>query len=324
MGRVVLVTGVSRDVGGWFAERISEVPDVERVVGVDVSAPRRDLVGVSFVQADISHPVMAEVLTAQDVDTVVHLGVISTSDVEGGRAQLKEVNVIGTMQLLAACQREPGVQRLVVKSSAHVYGSSAGDPAMFTEDMSARRLPRAGFAKDSIDVEGYVHGFARRRPDVAVTMLRFASLMGPSIETSLSRYLALPLVPTVLGYDARLQFCHQDDALGALGHAVVTGTPGTFNVAGDGMLMLSQAVRRAGRAGLPLPPFALSAVSSRLPRLRGTKMSPDQVSFLTYGRGIDTTRMRSVFGFEPRHSTAQAFAAFTATLQPAAAARART
>lgn len=322
MGRVVLVTGVSRDIGGWFAERIREHPDVERVLGVDVAAPRRDLDGVSFVQADISHPVMAEVLAAQDVDTVVHLGVINTSDLEGGRTRL-EVNVIGAMQLLAACQREPGVQRLVVKSSAHVYGSSAGDPAMFTEDMSPRRLPRAGFAKDSIDVEGYVHGFARRRPDVAVTMLRFASLMGPSIETSLSRYLAQPVVPTVLGYDARLQFCHQDDALGALEHAVLTGTPGTFNVAGDGVLMLSQAVRRAGRAGLPLPPFALSAVSSRLPRLRGTKMSPDQVSFLTYGRGIDTTRMRSVFGFEPRHSTAEAFEAFTATLQPEAAARAR-
>src|SRR4029079_6888996 len=102
------------------------------------------------------NPVIAKVIAAEDIDTVVHLSVIATPHGAGGRTLMKEINVIGTMQLFAACQRASGVKRLVVKSSAHVYGSSAKDPAMFTEDMPPRRIPRSGFAKDSVEVEGYV------------------------------------------------------------------------------------------------------------------------------------------------------------------------
>ena len=179
MGRVVLVTGVSRDFGGRFARRIAADPAVERVIGVDVVPPRGDLGSVAFVRADIRNPVIAKVITGQDVDTVVHMSVQSAPHEAGGRTSMKEHNVIGTMQLLAACQKAPGLERLVVKSSSAVYGSSSRDPAMFTEDMGAKRMPRSGYAKDVLEVEGYVRGFARRRPDVAVTMLRAANTVGP-------------------------------------------------------------------------------------------------------------------------------------------------
>ncbi len=100
------------------------------------------------------------------VDTVVHMGVIATPKQAGGRSTMKEINVIGTMQLLAACQRTASVRSLVVKSTAAVYGSGAKDPAMFTEDMEPKHAPMSGWAKDSVEVETYVRGFARRRPDV--------------------------------------------------------------------------------------------------------------------------------------------------------------
>jgi UDP-glucose 4-epimerase len=316
MSRVVLVTGVCRDLGGRFARRIAAHPDVDRVIGVDVLPPRRDLGDVRFVRADIRNPVIGKVIAAEAIDTVVHLSVIATPNGSGGRTLMKEINVIGTMQLLAACQRAAGVQRLVVKSSGHVYGSSAKDPAMFTEEMAPRRMPRSGFGKDSVEVEGYVRGFARRRPDVTVTMLRCANLMGPQIETSLTRYFSLPVVPTVLGFDGRLQFCHEEDALAALEHATISGVHGTFNVAGDGILMLSQAVRRAGRPSVAVPSLLLSTVGSSLPQLRGAEMSAEQVAFLTYGRGIDTARMRHVLGFEPRYPTAEAFGDFVQRANP--------
>jgi len=316
MGRVVLVTGVCRDLGGRFARRIAGHPGVDRVIGVDVVPPRRDLGDVRFVRADIRNPVIAKVIAAEDIDTVVHLSVIATPDSPGGRSLMKEINVIGTMQLFAACQRAPGVKRLVVKSSGHVYGSSSKDPAMFSEEMPPRRMPRSGFGKDSVEVEGYVRGFARRRPDVTVTMLRCANLMGPTIETSLTRYFALPVAPTVMGFDARLQFCHEEDALAALERATVSGVHGTFNVAGDGILMLSQALRRAGRPTIPVPSFVLSTVGSSIPQLRSAEMSAEQVAYLTHGRGLDTTRMRDVFGFEPGFTTAEAFADFTRRLSP--------
>ncbi|MGH3368955.1 MAG: NAD-dependent epimerase/dehydratase family protein, partial [Nocardioidaceae bacterium] len=103
MGRVVLVTGVSGDLGGRFARRAAAHPDVERVIGVDVVPPRGDMGEVRFVRADIRNPVIAKVIAAEEVDTVVHMSVIATPGTAGGRSSMKELNVIGTMQLLAAC-----------------------------------------------------------------------------------------------------------------------------------------------------------------------------------------------------------------------------
>lgn len=125
---------------------------------------------------------------------------------------MKEINVIGTMQLLAACQRSPSLRRLVVKSTSAVYGSSPRDPALFSEDLVGKVPPRSGWGKDSVEVEGYVRGFSRRRPDVDVVTLRLANLVGPAIRTPMTDYFGLPVIPTVLGFDPRLQFLHEDDA----------------------------------------------------------------------------------------------------------------
>src|SRR3954452_20900663 len=131
MGCVVLVTGVASDLGGRFARRIDAEPAVDRVIGVDVLPPRADLGGVAFVRADIRNPVIAKVIAGQDVDTVVHTSVQPSMGLGGaGRSSVKEHNVIGTMQLLAACQRAPGLERLVLKASAAVYVVSIPDPPL--------------------------------------------------------------------------------------------------------------------------------------------------------------------------------------------------
>ncbi len=316
MGRVVLVTGVSRDLGGRFARLVAEDPSVSRVIGVDVVPPRVDMGDVRFIRADIRNPVITKVIAGEDVDTVVHMSVIATPGTAGGRTSMKELNVIGTMQLLAACQKAPSLKHLVVKSSTTVYGASSRDPAMFTEDMAPKRMPKSGFAKDAVEVEGYVRGFARRRPDVTVTMLRAANTVGPEVTSPMTSYFRLPVIPTVLGFDARLQFLHETDLLEALRHATTAGVHGSFNVAGDGVLMLSQAVRRLGRPNLPLPAFAVSSVGGFIRQARVADFSPEQMEFLTYGRGVDTTRMREVLGFEPEYTTAEAFEDFCRAVGP--------
>ena len=305
--RVVLVTGASRHLGGRLARILADDPAIERVIGVDVVPPPADLGGVEFVRADIRNPVIAKVITEAEVDTVVHMNVIATPLSAGGRASMKEINVIGTMQLLAACQKAPSLARLVVKSSTTVYGNSPLDPALFTEGMDAKAMPSSGYAKDSVEVEGYVRGFARRRPDVGVTMLRFANFIGPALHTPLTDYLSMPVVPTAFGFDPRLQFVHEDDGLEALRLATVHERPGTFNVAGDGVLLLSQAIRRAGRVALPVVRPLGGWVGQWVRRAGLADFSPEQLSLLTWGRAVDTTLMREVFGFSPTYTTAAAY-----------------
>ena len=313
MGRVVLVTGVSRYLGGLFARVLSADEQVDRIIGVDVVPPPHDIGRSDFVRADIRNPVIAKVIATAGVDTVVHMNVIATPTSAGGRVSMKEINVIGTMQLLAACQKAPGLRRLVVKSTSSVYGASPRDPALFTEDTGAKVLPRSGWGKDSVEVEGYVRGFARRRPDVTVSMLRFANIMGPGMDTPLTRYFSLPVVPTVLGFDGRLQLAHEDDALEVLRRCTFEDHHGTFNVAGDGVLLLSQAVARAGRANFPLlAPLAGSARDlSR--RLGIIDLSPEYVEFLKYGRVVDTTRVTQELDWQPEYSTLATFDDFVAS-----------
>ena len=318
MARVVLVTGVSRYLGGLLARRLAAEPSVRRVVGVDVIPPPQDIGDVEFVRADIRNPMIGRVIEGAGVDTVVHMNVIATPTFVGGRTPQKEINVIGTMQLLAACQKSRTVRRLVVKSSAAVYGSTPADPALFTEDMGARRTPRGGFGKDSIEVEGYVRGFARRRPDTEILMLRFANVMGPHIRTSLTDYFSLPVVPVPLGYDARMQFVHEEDAIGALVLGATGDTTGVVNVSGDGVVTVCQAAALAGRPILPVPLQSAGLVGGVARRLGLADFSPDQMSFLAFGRGLDTTRMREHLGFAPAFTSREAFAAFAGSLAPVA------
>jgi UDP-glucose 4-epimerase len=217
------------------------------------------------------------------------------------------MTVLGTMQLLAACQKAPSVRRVVLESTTAVYGASPLDPALFDETMPPNDLPTSGYARDATEIEGLLRGFARRRADVSTTVLRFASLVGPRIDTVVTRYCALPVVPTVLGYDSRLQLLHEEDALAVLERAVAHDLPGVVNVAADGVLLLSQAIRRAGRVPLPVPPPAVGVVGRALAVARIASFSPEQLRLLDFGRVVDTTRLRAAFGFTPRWTTAQAF-----------------
>jgi UDP-glucose 4-epimerase len=317
MAKVVLVTGVSRYLGGLYARRLSGDPSVERILGVDVVPPKHSIGRAEFVRADIRNPMIGRIMAQAEVDTVVHMNVIATPRDTGGRVTQKEINVIGTMQLLAACQKSESVSRLVVKSSAAVYGSSPRDPAMFSEDMNPKTLPRTGFGKDSVEVEGYVRGFSRRRPDVEITMLRLANVVGPSIHTAITDYFALPLVPIPLGYDARFQFIHEDDATSAMILATTGPPAGIVNVAGDGFLTVTQCTAIARRPVVPVPLAAAGLLGTVVRRSGFADFSSDQLTFLAFGRGLDTTRMRSVLEFEPHFTTREAFEDYARHLRPA-------
>ncbi|HEX8760653.1 MAG TPA: NAD-dependent epimerase/dehydratase family protein [Pseudonocardiaceae bacterium] len=318
----VLVTGVSRFVGGHLAARLAADPSIDRVLGVDVVPPRPNLLRrmgrTEVIRVDLRNPLIAKVISSAKVDTVVHTAMTANPRDAGGRgftdgprrsgrSTMRDMNVVGTMQLLAACQKSTTMTRLVIKSSGAVYGTSPRHPATFTERDELTDLPASGYAKDAVESEGYVRNFARRRADVDVTVLRFTNLIGPRIDTGLTQYFALPVVPTVLGHDGWIQLLHEEDALAVLEQATRQRLPGVFNVGGDGALLLSEAIRRAGRILAPIPEPAMAIVLRVLSNSHLSDYYPEQVRILNYGQVLDTTRLRTEFGFTPRWTSVQAF-----------------
>lgn len=307
--RRVLITGVSQFWGGQLASRLESHPEIEEIVAVDTRGPGVELRRADVVRADIRHSLIGKLLRALRIDTVVHTALIVDPQRASGRV-VHETNVIGTMNLLAACSAaDSPVRKLVVKTSTAIYGSEPDDPSFWSEAMTRRAPARDGFTRDLDEVEGYIRDFALRKPQAVTTQLRFASVLGPDHDTPFTRLFDLPAVPTIAGFDPRLQFIHEQDAVRALEHAVTNDRPGTFNVAGDGIVLLSQAINLLGKVDLPVLPFVGAELAmSILNRTLRINFPSHLVRLLQYGRVVDTTALRERFGLVPTNTTPETVA----------------
>lgn len=301
MSRRVLITGVGRFFGWKLAERLEGDDSIEEIIGVDLELPDREFERVELVRADIRNPLFSKVLQAAQPDTVVHLNIIP-SESERGRTMMKEMNVIGSMQLFAAAQKVRSLRKLVVKSTTAVYGSEPQDPLFFTEEMAGRRNPATPYCRDAVEIETYARDFGRRRPDVCMTIIRFATILGPTVNNPFSKYLDQPVVPTVLGFDPRVQFIHEDDVTEILYKAVVEDHPGIYNAGARGPVPLSQVIRKAGRIELPILPPAMGLAELALKFLPFTTVPLQILREIAYGSVCDTTRLEKEFGYQPRFS----------------------
>ena len=310
----VLVTGIGTFWGGRLAQVVERDPRVEVVVGVDTRAPRVPLTRTEVVRADSSYSILSRIVAATEVDTVLHTHLEVDSTALRSRA-LHETNVIGTMNLLAAAGAPASsVRKVVLKSSTLVYGASHRDPYHFTEEMGRSRPARTPVERSLLEVDGYLSDFAADRPDIVVTLLRFSNVLGPDLETPLSRALSLPVAPEVFGFDPRLQFTHQDDVLGALCHVALNDVPGTYNVAGDGFVTWSDVCRLVGRRRVPLPPWGTGTAAGLLRRLGVVELPPELLELLRFGRGVDNTAFKRT-GYRYRYTSAGAVEDFARTLR---------
>ena len=302
-GQRVLVTGVGTFWGGRAAQVIEQDPSVEIVVGLDTRAPTVPLERTEVVRADSSYSILSRLVRATEVDTILHTHLTVDSTTIGARA-LHETNVIGTMNLLAAAGA-PGssVRKVVLKSSTLVYGSSPKDPYFFGEEAGRSGPARTRVERSLLEVEGYLSDFADDHPDVVVTRLRFSNVLGPDLDTPLSKALRLPLVPEIFGFDPRLQFTHQDDVLGALCFAAGHDVPGIFNVAGDGTVTWSDVCRIVGRRRVPISPLGTGVAAGALRRLGIVDLPLEVLSLLRYGRGVDNRRLQAA-GYRYRYTSA--------------------
>ncbi|HYY74188.1 MAG TPA: NAD-dependent epimerase/dehydratase family protein [Solirubrobacterales bacterium] len=312
-GRRVVITGVASHWGTELARRLERDPSVEYLAGIDTEPPSVELGRTDFIEADVRTTLLARLLPGTRADTVVHCGILWYPEPGKPAAALHEVNVIGTLQLLAACERTETLERMVVRGSAAIYGCEGPSPSFFTESM-ARRLPlRTRFQRDISELEGYVDNFARRHPPIACCMLRYQPEIGPELDTPLVRYLSLPAVPTQLGFDPRLQLLHAEDATGALEAATRNPIRGAVNVAPSGSISLSRLLRLLQRPSLPIPHPLFGPALERLGRQLGAgPLYGDAVRLLRFGRGVDNRRLREELGYEPRFDALGAIRDFAA------------
>src|SRR4051794_19092822 len=220
MGRRVLVTGLGTFWGGRVAQALERDPGVDVIVGLDKEEPKVELERTEYVRADQTYSILSRIVKATEVDTILHTFLVVDSTRMSGR-KLHEINVIGTMNLLAAASA-PGasVRSIVVKSSTLVYGSSYEDPVWFTERMTRTSPPATRVERSLLEVEGYLRDFADDNPQVKVCLLRFSNVLGTDIVTPISKALSMPMAPCVFGFDPQLQFVEEDDVVRSIEHVL--------------------------------------------------------------------------------------------------------
>ncbi|MDQ5833562.1 MAG: NAD-dependent epimerase/dehydratase family protein [Actinomycetota bacterium] len=291
--RRILLTGLSTYWGGRLAQALEAFPEVEAVIGVDNEEPHVELQRTEYVKVSAQHSLLRRVVEAAEIDTVVDSRLVVDSAITSS-AKAHENNIIGTMNILAACSGAGSpVRKVVFKSSTHFYGSEQDDPAFFDERMERPHPPRTAIERDIVEAEASLWDFAANNPAKTVTMLRFANVLGPDVRTSHIDLFSLPAVPMILGFDPRYQFVHEDDVVHALEHAVKHDAPGVYNVAGDGVLALSEVAGLLGKPYAPvLPPWGTGLATAALRRL-GIKIPPEALNQLRFGRGVDNRRYKA-------------------------------
>ncbi len=316
--KTLVVTGLFSPLGTAVAQWAVEAG--YRVLGVDSKAMTRPFPGVEFIHADIRNPLFPELLKAERVSVIFH----SAFRWRVRRSEtIFESNVMGAMKLMGAAALAK-VKKVVVPSSTFVYGASASNPYFMTENTEFQGRSNYAYVRELRDVETFLSGFRRQHHEMTITVLRYANILGREYASPLARYLSLPVIPTLMGYDPLLQVLHFDDAVAAAIEALNKKHPGVYNVAASPPLPLMKIIRLAGVHSVPiLHPFAYFGqnLGSMVIR-KSADLLPIHWDYLRYPWTVSTEKIEQEWGFSPTfdaETTVKTFADELHHRQPQAA-----
>ena len=318
--RRTAVTGTSSFLGSSLLRRLAERLGPDRVVAVDRTAPPARL-GVRHRDVDLTQPGsdqrLLNVFQAEDVGTVFHAAFFTSPRRDTGYAH--ELESIGTLSLFAAAAAA-GVEHVVLRSFTALYGASGQNPAFLTEERPLQPDPSLAWARDKLEAEQHGASFARRYPDMKVTVLRFAPLLGPRVRTFYTEIFDRRVVPVVMGYDPLLQLLHPDDAVAAAEAALDRAPRGAINVVPKSPIPLLTAVHLAGKIPVPIP-HPLAYTFGDLMWATGLNGAPGAFAhYARFGFVADGERAERELGFVPRHSSRESVLAYVAYRRPRLAA----
>lgn len=295
---VVAVTGAARGVGLALARRLSRNEEIRRVIAID---DRRGVLdGVTWRVLDVRDPIIADRLSG--VDTVVHLAIDSAIGTDS--ADRSALNVRGTQTVLTAAAAA-GVRRVVLCTSAMVYGAYPDNPVPLPEDAPLRARPDGSLVRDLLEIERLGARAPKSHPGLSVTVLRPAMLVGPGIDTVLTRHFEAPRLLVVRDGLPRWQFCHVDDLVSALELAATGRVEGVLTVGCEGFLEQAEVERLSGMRHIELPAALAFGTAERLHRLGLTPAPASDLSYVTYPWVVSAARLRAA-GWRPEHDNVTA------------------
>jgi UDP-glucose 4-epimerase len=305
----VLVTGAAGYLGAQLLGALAA--DARRpaaLVAMDVrEVPRRErLALVAYETADIRAPDLAAMLGRHAIDTVVHLASIVTPGKNSNREFEYTVDVLGTENLLRACVAT-GVGKIIVSSSGAAYGYHADNPAWITEDAPLRGNREFAYSWHKRLVEELLADHRVRQPQLRQVVFRIGTILGETVRNQITDLFEKPRLLAIRGSASPFVFIWDQDVVGCMLEAVYADKAGVYNVAGDGALGMHEIAARLGKRCVVLPAWLLRAALALLKPLGLTQYGPEQVNFLRYRPVLDNRRLKEVFGYVPRKTSAEVF-----------------
>ncbi len=297
---VVAVTGAARGLGHALAARLASADRVGRVIAIDDH--RGEATGVTWRVVDIRDPALAGRLAGVDVVVHTDLDLAPDSDYKARRA----FNVRGAQTVLTAAAAG-GVGRVVLVTSAMVYGARPDNPVPLPEDAPLGADQDGSVVGDLLEIEQLAERSARAHPGMAVTVVRPAALVGEGVDTLITRHFEAPRLLAVKGCPPRWQFCHVDDLVSALELAVSGEVTGAFAVGCDGWLGPEQLEELSGLKRIELPAGLTFATAQRLHRAGLTPAPVNDLHFVVYPWVVDCAALRAA-GWQPSYDNAAAVA----------------
>jgi nucleoside-diphosphate-sugar epimerase len=292
-GAVVAVTGAARGVGHAVVTRLAAATTIGRVVAIDDH--RGDVAGVTWRVADVRDPSLASKL--EGVDVVVHADMDTSVDTDPRQRRAFNLRGAQTVLTVAAAER---IGRVVLLSSAMVYGARPDNPVPLPEDAPLLAAADGSVAGDMLEVEQLARRSRRVNPATAVAVVRPAALVGDSIDTLLTRHFEAPRLLAVRGCAPRWQFCHVDDLVSAVELAAIGAVTGDFAVGSDGWLAQAEIEALSGLKSIELPARLTFGTAQRLHRLGVTPAPAAELHYEVYPWVVDCAALRSA-GWRPAY-----------------------
>lgn len=317
MGRIA-ITGASSFLGERFLRRLIRDGHGDDIVVIDVAEPSISEGAIHFRKLDLTEPAadqaMLDLLKADGIETLVHMAFFTSPRRDSTNAH--ELESIGTLAVLAAAAAA-NVKNVVMRSFTFVYGARGQNPALIREETPLPSRAALGWLRDKVEAEEHAALFAKRYPEMAVRVLRFAPLLGPYVRNFYTRIFDRRLVPTLMGYDPLLQLLHPGDAEEALVRATFSQARGAFNITPRGVVPLATSIHLSGKVPAPVPHLAAYFAVDALYAAGIVEAPSGFIDYVRYPCVADGEKAKRHLDFEAKYSSRQALESYIAYRHPA-------